>query len=314
MRKDAKAAKYQVDWIEDQTVDACQRCHDRFSFKKRRHHCRSCGRIMCHYCSKARVLFIRSSNNLKRVCITCLEIIHMMQLQNDVRSNRFMTPILPRPLSRCHNPQQELQQVLKARSIEDRQRVQLMLSCKWLQQWLNFVQIESLSCFEALDTTQSPDPPGPIGNLALLEFKNGTLTLRKDLVRSSDSPGDYRIVNQHVWLIFYKLYGGGPAIYKINHDIWQIGELNQDLVIPTRESFWLRPLEQPHPPVPSRTDIFSQDVDYSDFETPNYVRSSCRVPTTPVEGEIKPKEAVVAFSHALRQSRRRFSTSQLKVE
>lgn len=37
-------------WIDDSVVDRCFRCLAAFSFYKRKHHCRMCGRIFCHGC------------------------------------------------------------------------------------------------------------------------------------------------------------------------------------------------------------------------------------------------------------------------
>lgn len=37
-------------WVDDSMVDACQSCNVRFSFYKRKHHCRMCGRIFCYAC------------------------------------------------------------------------------------------------------------------------------------------------------------------------------------------------------------------------------------------------------------------------
>ena len=40
------------DWISDETVSHCQLCSIEFGFSKRRHHCRSCGKIFCADCSE----------------------------------------------------------------------------------------------------------------------------------------------------------------------------------------------------------------------------------------------------------------------
>jgi FYVE, RhoGEF and PH domain containing 5/6 len=38
-------------WIPDGKTDGCMRCGKRFGWRRRRHHCRLCGRCVCHACS-----------------------------------------------------------------------------------------------------------------------------------------------------------------------------------------------------------------------------------------------------------------------
>lgn len=43
-------------WVEDYSVDRCMMCHTSiFSMIIRRHHCRRCGRLVCHACSRHRM-------------------------------------------------------------------------------------------------------------------------------------------------------------------------------------------------------------------------------------------------------------------
>lgn len=37
-------------WLPDSETDACMRCSSKFTFRKRRHHCRACGFIFCSTC------------------------------------------------------------------------------------------------------------------------------------------------------------------------------------------------------------------------------------------------------------------------
>jgi hypothetical protein len=37
-------------WLPDSESDACMRCNVKFTFRKRRHHCRACGLIFCSAC------------------------------------------------------------------------------------------------------------------------------------------------------------------------------------------------------------------------------------------------------------------------
>lgn len=42
-------------WMADKDVVACMSCFDAFTIRKRKHHCRSCGRIFCADCTLAKV-------------------------------------------------------------------------------------------------------------------------------------------------------------------------------------------------------------------------------------------------------------------
>ena len=68
--------KYGVVWMDDQEVTCCAVC--KFAFKTftvrknlRRHHCRMCGRVVCHPCS-ARLVYLELTKTYERVCIDCV--------------------------------------------------------------------------------------------------------------------------------------------------------------------------------------------------------------------------------------------------
>ena len=61
-------------WMDDGASQHCLLCHQAFSFTNRRHHCRSCGRCVCQYCSPKNVEM--ASLQLKgeqRCCVACYE-------------------------------------------------------------------------------------------------------------------------------------------------------------------------------------------------------------------------------------------------
>jgi len=70
---------YTVGWILDGEVTKCMICTQKFTLFIRRHHCRSCGYVVCHKCSSQRavILQLRSDklsmleNNESRVCDLC---------------------------------------------------------------------------------------------------------------------------------------------------------------------------------------------------------------------------------------------------
>ncbi|XP_053149574.1 lateral signaling target protein 2 homolog [Hemicordylus capensis] len=60
------------DWVPDSTCSHCMACHVSFTFLRRRHHCRSCGKIFCSRCS-SHLAPLPHFRQLKpvRVCTHC---------------------------------------------------------------------------------------------------------------------------------------------------------------------------------------------------------------------------------------------------
>ncbi|XP_041826450.1 pleckstrin homology domain-containing family F member 1-like [Melanotaenia boesemani] len=77
-RKLLQAGSYQpsssfaVSWIPDQAAQKCMRCFVKFSNTSRRHHCRKCGFVVCHQCSKLKGVIdhIHPTKQL-RICKRC---------------------------------------------------------------------------------------------------------------------------------------------------------------------------------------------------------------------------------------------------
>ena len=57
-------------WVPDAMIEECQICLIPFSFLVRKHHCRSCGRVVCSMCSKYKMVF-RGNETPYRVCCSC---------------------------------------------------------------------------------------------------------------------------------------------------------------------------------------------------------------------------------------------------
>lgn len=60
----------EVDWIESELVTQCLACGTDFNLFKWKHHCRSCGRVLCHDCSN-NYLFSNEDQKLARTCQIC---------------------------------------------------------------------------------------------------------------------------------------------------------------------------------------------------------------------------------------------------
>lgn len=57
-------------WVQDKDATHCFKCHDEFTFVNRRHHCRSCGNVVCGDCS-SRKLPLPGWSDPQRVCVNC---------------------------------------------------------------------------------------------------------------------------------------------------------------------------------------------------------------------------------------------------
>jgi hypothetical protein len=59
-------------WQPDAAAPVCSSCQSKFSFTKRRHHCRACGKIFCDECcrEKAKLPHLGYSSR-ERVCLDC---------------------------------------------------------------------------------------------------------------------------------------------------------------------------------------------------------------------------------------------------
>ena len=79
-------------WVPDNAADACMECNAEFTFMRRRHHCRACGRLVCGVCSPHRVVLpIKKKSSTPasepnmfdffqdqpadRVCVHCFKVI-----------------------------------------------------------------------------------------------------------------------------------------------------------------------------------------------------------------------------------------------
>ena len=64
--------KYGVEWQKDYECKACVVCSAKFTFTRRRHHCRFCGRIICSRCSRYNLDNVKTKQS-ERACDLCVE-------------------------------------------------------------------------------------------------------------------------------------------------------------------------------------------------------------------------------------------------
>ncbi|XP_051268364.1 zinc finger FYVE domain-containing protein 16 isoform X1 [Dicentrarchus labrax] len=78
-------------WVPDSEAPNCMNCYQRFTFTKRRHHCRACGKVYCAVCCnrKCKLKYLEKE---ARVCVICFDTIHRAQALE-----RMMSPAGPSP-------------------------------------------------------------------------------------------------------------------------------------------------------------------------------------------------------------------------
>ncbi|XP_036972413.1 zinc finger FYVE domain-containing protein 16 isoform X1 [Acanthopagrus latus] len=78
-------------WVPDSEAPNCMNCYQRFTFTKRRHHCRACGKVYCAVCCNRRCK-LKYLEKEARVCVICFDTIQRAQALE-----RMMSPSGPSP-------------------------------------------------------------------------------------------------------------------------------------------------------------------------------------------------------------------------
>uniref|UniRef100_A0A8C8HDG8 FYVE-type domain-containing protein n=1 Tax=Oncorhynchus tshawytscha TaxID=74940 RepID=A0A8C8HDG8_ONCTS len=81
----------QPPWVPDSEAPNCMKCWQKFTFTRRRHHCRACGKVYCAMCCN-RKCKLKYLDKEARVCVICFETIHRTQALE-----RMMSPTGPSP-------------------------------------------------------------------------------------------------------------------------------------------------------------------------------------------------------------------------
>lgn len=58
-------------WVPDSQAPVCMKCDVKFTFTKRRHHCRACGKVFCAACCSLKCRLLYMDRKEARVCVTC---------------------------------------------------------------------------------------------------------------------------------------------------------------------------------------------------------------------------------------------------
>ncbi|XP_067114326.1 zinc finger FYVE domain-containing protein 16 [Osmerus mordax] len=81
----------QPPWLPDSEAPNCMNCSQRFTFTKRRHHCRACGKVYCAVCCNRRCR-LKYLDKEARVCVLCYETIHKTQALERMMSPTGSSP------------------------------------------------------------------------------------------------------------------------------------------------------------------------------------------------------------------------------
>ncbi|XP_036377602.1 zinc finger FYVE domain-containing protein 9-like [Megalops cyprinoides] len=96
-------------WVPDSQAPICMKCEVKFTFTKRRHHCRACGKVFCATCCSLKYRLMYMDRKEARVCITCHSVL-MSTWENIVNaSNQSPNPNNPAEYCSTIPPLQQAQ-------------------------------------------------------------------------------------------------------------------------------------------------------------------------------------------------------------
>ncbi|KAG7481280.1 hypothetical protein MATL_G00065000 [Megalops atlanticus] len=93
VRDDQGVGSRPPSWVPDAEAPNCMNCTQRFTFTRRRHHCRACGKVYCATCC-SRKCQLKYLERTARVCVVCYDTIHRAPVQ---AFERMMSPTGPSP-------------------------------------------------------------------------------------------------------------------------------------------------------------------------------------------------------------------------
>ncbi|KAM9459354.1 zinc finger FYVE domain-containing protein 9-like isoform 2-T5 [Salvelinus alpinus] len=98
-------------WVPDSQAPVCMKCEVRFTFTKRRHHCRACGKVFCAACCSLRSRLIYMDRKEARVCITCHSALQSAHSREGICDGSNQSPNPNNPAEYCSTipPLQQVQ-------------------------------------------------------------------------------------------------------------------------------------------------------------------------------------------------------------
>ncbi|NXY90955.1 ZFYV9 protein, partial [Alcedo cyanopectus] len=73
-------------WVPDSQAPNCMKCEARFTFTKRRHHCRACGKVFCAACCSLKCKLLYMERKEARVCVICHSVLKNAQAWENMMS------------------------------------------------------------------------------------------------------------------------------------------------------------------------------------------------------------------------------------
>uniref|UniRef100_A0A452VD65 Zinc finger FYVE domain-containing protein n=1 Tax=Ursus maritimus TaxID=29073 RepID=A0A452VD65_URSMA len=78
-------------WVPDSQAPNCMKCEARFTFTKRRHHCRACGKVFCASCCSLKCKLLYMDRKEARVCVICHSVLMNAQAWENMMSASSQT-------------------------------------------------------------------------------------------------------------------------------------------------------------------------------------------------------------------------------
>uniref|UniRef100_A0A3P8SYS1 Zinc finger FYVE-type containing 9 n=1 Tax=Amphiprion percula TaxID=161767 RepID=A0A3P8SYS1_AMPPE len=82
-------------WVPDSQAPICMKCDVKFTFTKRRHHCRACGKVFCATCCSLKCRLVYMDRKEARVCVTCYSALTNGSISREQRRVWFADGVLP---------------------------------------------------------------------------------------------------------------------------------------------------------------------------------------------------------------------------